>query len=136
MNGGVPNKKLNETLLNILDDLESDSNLLNNSDNIKYIISLLGAGADRDTQNRYGKTLSYYLDEKLRDILNELESNRALLDDSNNIQYITSLLGIGADPNIQNQNGKTLSDYLNKKLSDILESNRAPLNNIQHIILL
>ncbi|XCA33530.1 MAG: hypothetical protein ABS808_01555 [Wolbachia endosymbiont of Polyergus mexicanus] len=43
MNGGVPSKKLNETLLNILDDLESDSNLLDNSDNIKYIISLLGA---------------------------------------------------------------------------------------------
>jgi|GEM_PF-5517530 len=112
MNGGVPSKKLNETLLNILDDLESDSNLLDNSDNIKYIISLLGAGADRDTQNRYGKTLSYYLDEKLRDILNKLAIKRDELDNPDRIQYIMLLLGTGANPNVQNQAGKTLLHYV------------------------
>jgi ankyrin repeat protein len=137
MNGeGVSSKELNETLLNILDQLASNSDLLDDGNNIEDIRLFLAKGANPNVQNQAGKTLSYYLDEKLRDILNELESNRALLDDSNNIQYITSLLGIGADPNIQYQNGKTLSDYLNKKLSDILESNRDPLNNIQHITLL
>jgi len=136
MNGGVLNKELNEQLRNILDQLASNSDLLDDGNNIEDIRLFLAKGANPNVQNQAGKTLSYYLDEKLRDILNELESNRALLDDSNNIQYITSLLGIGADPNIQNQNGKTLSDYLNKKLSDILESNRDPLNNIQHITLL
>ncbi|MDR2046051.1 MAG: ankyrin repeat domain-containing protein [Rickettsiales bacterium] len=114
MNGGVPSKELNETLLNILDQLASNSSLLllDHPDNIQYIRFLLGAGADRDTQNRYGKTLSYYLDEKLRDILNKLAMKRDELDNPDRIQYIMLLLGTGANPNVQNQAGKTLLHYV------------------------
>ncbi len=115
MNGGVPSKELNETLLNILDQLESDSNLLDNSDNIKYIISLLQAGADPNVQNQAGKTLLDYLNEELRGILNQLAINSDLLDDSNSIQYIKFLLGTGANPNVQNQDEKTLLHYVAKR---------------------
>ncbi|UJQ20681.1 ankyrin repeat domain-containing protein [Wolbachia endosymbiont of Delia radicum] len=142
MNGGVPSKELNETLLNILDHLESDSNLLDNSNNIKYIISLLQAGADPNTKGQDGKTLSYYLDEKLFNILNELASNSNLLDDSNSIQHIMFLLQAGADPNTKGQDGKTPLDYLNEELRGILNelaSNSNLLddsNSIQHIMFL
>ncbi|WP_353275784.1 ankyrin repeat domain-containing protein [Wolbachia endosymbiont (group A) of Pipizella viduata] len=118
MNDGVPSKELNETLLNILDQLESDSNLLDNSDNIKYIIFLLGEGADKNTKNQAGKTLSDYLNEKLSDILNKLAIDRSLLD--NYAQHIIFLLGAGANRDTQNRYGKTLSHYLDKRLSDIL----------------
>ncbi|WP_341823225.1 ankyrin repeat domain-containing protein [Wolbachia endosymbiont (group A) of Clivina fossor] len=68
---------------------------------------LLEAGANRDTKNRHGKTLSYYLDKRLSDIL---ESNRAPL---NNIQHIILLLEAGANPNVQNrEDGKTLLHYV------------------------
>ncbi|MFP3025972.1 MAG: ankyrin repeat domain-containing protein [Wolbachia sp.] len=142
MNGGVPSKELNETLLNILDDLESDSNLLNNPGNIQHIMFLLEAGADRDTQNRHGKTLSHYLDKRLSDILNQLASNSNLLNDSNNTQHIRFLLEAGADPNTKGQDGKTLSDYLNEKLFNILNElaiDRSLLddsNFTQHIMFL
>ncbi|QMV46242.1 hypothetical protein HC358_04230 [Wolbachia pipientis] len=112
MNGGVPSKELNETLLNILDQLESDSNLLDNSDNIKYIISLLGEGADKNTKSQAEKTLSDYLNEKLSDILNKLESDRALLGNHNCTQHIMLLLEVGANPNVQNRVEKTLLHYV------------------------
>ncbi|WP_375316055.1 ankyrin repeat domain-containing protein [Wolbachia endosymbiont (group A) of Colletes cunicularius] len=73
---------------------------------------LLEGGADPNLPNQAGKTLSYYLDEKLFNILNELASNSNLLDDSNSIQYIRFLLGTGANPNVQNQAGKTLLHYV------------------------
>lgn len=93
-------------------------------------------GANPNVQNQDGKTLSYYSSEKLRDILNQLAMKRDELDNPDRIQYIIFLLGARADPNTKGQDGRTLSYYLDKRLSDILESNRAPLNNIQHIILL
>lgn len=40
--------------------------------------------------------------EILLDILDQLESNRGLLDPLDNIQHIMFLLGAGANPNIQN----------------------------------
>ncbi|KAF5269440.1 hypothetical protein FQR65_LT12765 [Abscondita terminalis] len=107
MNGGVPSKELNKELYdisdqlpstrdlrNILNQLASNSNLLDNSNCIQHIMFLLGAGANWDTQNRHGKTLSYYLDKRLSDILGWLASDR------------------GADPNVQNQAGKTLLHYV------------------------
>lgn len=110
----------NENPLNILGQQKSDSN-------IQDITSPSGAEADPNIQNQ---------DEKLGDILDQLESNRGLLDNLNDIQRIMSLLQEGADRDTQNRYGKTLSYYLDERLSDILESNRAPLNNIRHIILL
>ncbi|MBC6685679.1 hypothetical protein H9I48_00115 [Wolbachia pipientis] len=96
MNGGVPNKGLNEQLHDILDQLEQDINLLNNPDNIQHIMFLLQAGADKNTKGiQDGKTLSYYLDEKLFNILNELAIDRSLLD--NYAQHIMFLLGAGAN---------------------------------------
>ncbi|GFR17166.1 uncharacterized protein TNCT_706171 [Trichonephila clavata] len=115
MDGGVPNKELNEELRNILDQLESNRGLLDNFDNIKYIISLLEAGADQNIRNQNGKTLLDYLNKKLSDIL---ESNG---DPLSNIQHIILLLEAGANPNVQNQDGKTLLHYLNKKLLGILD---------------
>lgn len=112
MNGGVPNKGLNEQLHDILDQLGQDINLLNNPDNIQHIMFLLGAGANRDTKNRYGKTLLHYLYKRLSDILDRLASNSNLLGDSNFTQHIMFLLQAGADPNVQNQAGKTLLHYV------------------------
>ncbi|GFR18324.1 ANK_REP_REGION domain-containing protein [Trichonephila clavata] len=110
MNGGVPSKGLNETLLNILNELAIDRSLLDNY--AQHIRFLLGAGANRDTQNRHGKTLSHYLDKRLSDILDQLAIDRNLLDNPDWIQYIRFLLGAGANPNVQNQDGKTLLHYV------------------------
>ncbi|MBV2145283.1 MAG: ankyrin repeat domain-containing protein, partial [Wolbachia endosymbiont of Pissodes strobi] len=76
----------------------------------QHIIFLLGAGANRDTQNRYGKTLSHYLDKRLSDILGWLAIDRGILNDY--IQRIMFLLQAGANPNVQNQDGKTLLHYV------------------------
>ncbi|WP_374698748.1 hypothetical protein [Wolbachia endosymbiont (group B) of Limnophora tigrina] len=46
MNGGVSSKELNKKLLKILDQLKSNSNLLDDSDFIKRIKRRLKAGAD------------------------------------------------------------------------------------------
>ncbi|GFQ79656.1 uncharacterized protein TNCT_142781 [Trichonephila clavata] len=100
-----------EKLGDILDQLESNRGLLDNLNDIQRIMSLLQEGADRDTQNRYGKTLSYYLDEKLFNILNELAIDRNLL--GNYVQRISLLLQAGANPNVQNrEDGKTLLHYV------------------------
>ncbi|WP_425386516.1 ankyrin repeat domain-containing protein [Wolbachia endosymbiont (group A) of Barypeithes pellucidus] len=112
MHGGVPNKESNEELRNILGQLASNSNLLDPPNNIQHIMLLLGAGADPNIQNQNGKTLSYYLDEKLRDILNELASNSNLL--NNYAYHIKSLLEAGADPNTRNQDKRTLLHYAAK----------------------
>lgn len=123
MHGGVPNKEFNENnnqcildsdkeLSYILNELERNRAPLDNPGNIKYIISLLKKGANPKIQGKDGKTLSYYLDEKLSNILNELESNRGLLDNQDCTQHIMLLLQAGADPNIQNQAGKTLLHYV------------------------
>ncbi|WP_341812153.1 ankyrin repeat domain-containing protein [Wolbachia endosymbiont (group A) of Conops quadrifasciatus] len=112
MNGGVPNKGLNEKLLNILNQLAIDSDLLDNSNYTQYIMFLLQAGADPNTKGQDGKTLSYYLDEKLLNILNQLAIDSNLLDNSNYTQYIMFLLGAGANPNTQTRNGKTLLHYV------------------------
>ncbi len=123
MHGGVPNKEFNENnnqcisdsdkeLSYILNELERNRAPLDDPDNIKYIISLLKKRANPKIQGKDGKTLSYYLDEKLSNILNELESNRGLLDNPDRTQYIMLLLGTGANPNVQNQAGKTLLHYV------------------------
>ncbi|WP_353282486.1 hypothetical protein [Wolbachia endosymbiont (group A) of Myopa testacea] len=121
---------LNKKLSDILGQLESDINLLDRPNNIQYIISLLQAGADPNTKGQDGKTLLHYLNERLSDILDQLESNSNSLD--NYIQYIISLLEAGADRNTQNQYGKTLSHYSNEPLLNILnalESNGDILDN-------
>ncbi|WP_374698750.1 ankyrin repeat domain-containing protein [Wolbachia endosymbiont (group B) of Limnophora tigrina] len=120
MNGGVPNKGLNEQLHDILDQSASNSNALGNYNYTQYIMSLLQAEANPNTKGQAGKILSDYLNEKLSDILNELESNRALLGNHNCTQHIMLLLQAGADPNTKGQAGKTLSYYLDEKLRDIL----------------
>ncbi|WP_265035126.1 MULTISPECIES: ankyrin repeat domain-containing protein [unclassified Wolbachia] len=126
-----------EKLGDILDQLESNRGLLDNPNDIQRIMSLLQAGADPNIRSPDGKTLSCYLDEKLRDILDQLESDRGLL--YYYAKHISLLLQAGADRNTQNQYGKTLSHYSNEPLLNILnalESNGDILNNIQHIILL
>jgi len=110
MNGGVPSKGLNEQLRDVLNELVIDRSLLDNPNRIQYIMFLLGAGADRDTQNRYGKTLLHYLDKRLSDILGWLAIDRGILNDY--IQYIMFLLQAGADPNTKGQDGKTLLHYV------------------------
>ncbi len=64
MNGGVSSKELNKKLLNILDQLKSNSNLLDDSDFIKRIKRRLKAGADPNVQNQDGKTLLHYVAER------------------------------------------------------------------------
>ncbi|WP_265015519.1 hypothetical protein [Wolbachia endosymbiont (group A) of Anoplius nigerrimus] len=144
MHGGVPNREFNENnnqcildkeLSSILNELESNRGLLDNPGNIKYIISLLEAGADQNIRNQNGKTLSDYFNEKSFNILNELESDKSLLNGFNYTQYIMFLLETGANPDIQNKNKEILSDYLNKKLFDILnelESDRSLLNDFNY----
>ncbi|MGL9779593.1 MAG: ankyrin repeat domain-containing protein [Wolbachia sp.] len=149
MHGGVPNKEFNENnnqcildkkLSSILNGLAIDRSLLDNPDHIQYIMFLLGEGADRDTQNRHGKTLSHYLDKRLSDILGWLASDRGKLNDY--IRSIISLLQAGADPNTKGQDGKTPLDYLNEELLNILnqlaiDSNLLDnSNNTQYIMLL
>nr|WP_253309708.1 ankyrin repeat domain-containing protein [Rickettsia endosymbiont of Ceutorhynchus assimilis] len=108
-----------EKLRDILNELASNSDLLDNSNYTRYIMFLLQAGADPNTTGTQGeKTLSDYSSEKLRDILNELAIDRSLLD--NYAQHIIFLLGAGANRDTQNRYGKTLSHYLDKRLSDIL----------------
>ncbi len=111
MNGGVPSKELNEELLNILNELEQDISLLNNHDYIQRI-RLLQVGADPNLKNQDGKTLSDYSSEKLRDILNKLAIDRSLLDNPYRTKYIMFFLETGANPNIQNQDRKTLLHYV------------------------
>lgn len=94
MHGGVPNKELNEELRNILGQLESNRGLLDNSDNIKYIISLLEAGANPNIQNQDGKTLLHYVAER------------------NDTDGIGFLLKAGADPNVQDRSEKTPFQYV------------------------
>ncbi|WP_338406099.1 ankyrin repeat domain-containing protein [Wolbachia endosymbiont (group A) of Longitarsus flavicornis] len=136
-NGKTLSDYLDEKLSSILNELESNRGLLDNPNDIQRIMSLLQAGADPNIRNQNGKTLSDYLNEKLFDILNELESNRGLLNDFNYTQYIMFLLETGANSNIRNQNEETLSDYLNEKLFDILnglESDRSLLDHHNYII--
>src|SRR6266576_4476837 len=111
MNGGVPSKELNEELLNILNELEQDISLLNDHDYIQHI-RLLQVGADPNLKNQDGKTLSDYSSEKLRDILNKLAIDRSLLDNPYRTKYIMFFLETGANPNIQNQDRKTLLHYV------------------------
>ncbi|GFR08383.1 ANK_REP_REGION domain-containing protein [Trichonephila clavata] len=92
MNGGVPSKGLNETLLNILNELAIDRSLLDNfSQHIRF---LLGAGANPNVQNQDGKTLLHYVAER------------------NDIDGIEFLLNVRADPNVQDQSGKTPFEYV------------------------
>lgn len=129
MHGGIPNKEFNENnnqcildldkeLSYILNELAINRNVLNSY--AQHIMFLLEARANRDTKNRHGKTLSHYLDEKLSNILNELAMKKDELDNPDRIQYIMFLLGAGADRGTQNRHGKTLSHYLDERLSDIL----------------
>ncbi|GFY65235.1 ANK_REP_REGION domain-containing protein [Trichonephila inaurata madagascariensis] len=112
MSGGVPSKGLNEQLHDILDQLAINSNLLDDSNCIQNIMFLLQAGADPNIQNQNGKTPLDYLNEELLNILNQLAIDSNLLDNSNNTQYIMSLLQAGANPNVQNQAGKALLHYV------------------------
>ncbi|WP_419247488.1 ankyrin repeat domain-containing protein [Wolbachia endosymbiont of Rhagoletis indifferens] len=95
MHGGVPNKELNEELRNILNELASNRGLLDSSDNIKYIISLLEAGADPNIQNQNGKTLLHYVAER---------------NDIDGIGYFLEV--IKANPNMRDQSGKTPFEYV------------------------
>lgn len=52
------------------------------------------------------------LNERLLNVLGELAINRNLLYHPDCIPYITSLLKAGANPNVQNQGGKTLLHYV------------------------
>ncbi|WP_264731100.1 ankyrin repeat domain-containing protein [Wolbachia endosymbiont (group A) of Sphaerophoria taeniata] len=119
-----------EKLRDILNELASNSDLLDNSNYTRYIMFLLQAGADPNIRRPDGKTLSYYLNEKLGDILDGLESDRGLL--YYYAKHISLLLQAGADRNTQNQYGKTLSHYSNEPLLNILnalESNGDILDN-------
>lgn len=90
MHGGVPNKGLHD----ILDQLESNNNLLSDCNYIQYIMSLLEAGANPNIQNQDGKTLLHYVAE------------------CNDTKGIEFLLKAGANPNVQDHSGKTPFEYV------------------------
>jgi hypothetical protein len=138
MNGGVPNKGLNEQLHDILDKLASNSNLLGNFNCIQHIMFLLQAGANPNVQNREdGKTLLHYVAEcndtggigfllgkganpSVRDQSGKTPLHYAAK--NNRLQAIELLLKAGADPNVQDHSGKTPFEYDSQvksvKLSD------------------
>lgn len=122
MNGGVPNKESCDILdqlsstrdpRNILDQLASNSNSLDDCNYVQYIMFLLRAGADQSTKIRDGKTQLDYFNEKLSGILDHLERDINLLDYPSFTQIIIALLGVGASPDVYNQvEKKTLLHYV------------------------
>ncbi|NEV49057.1 ankyrin repeat domain-containing protein [Wolbachia pipientis] len=140
MNGGVLNEGFNEELCDVSDQLPSTSNSL--CDLSPYINFLLKAELDQNTKGQDEKASLDYLNKRLSGILDELEQDINLLDDDGFIHHIILFLGAGANPKVQNQDGKTLSDYLNEKLSGILGKLEQDINLLdgynftQHIILL
>lgn len=94
MHSGLPDENLDEELLTVLGKLAIDRNLLDYPSYIKYINSLLKAGANLNVQDRYGKTLLHYVAER------------------NKTEGIIFLLKAGVNPNVLYQSGKTLLEYI------------------------